>query len=48
MKYFVTIGEREVEVVIDGEQVTVDGRAVAAHSSTCRYGATWASSAVRP
>jgi pyruvate carboxylase subunit B len=36
MKYFVTIGEREVEVVIDGEQVTVDGRTVAAHQSTIR------------
>lgn len=33
MKYFITIGEREVEVVIDGEQVTVDGRASVAHQT---------------
>ncbi len=26
MKYFVTVGERTVEVVVDGEAVTVDGR----------------------
>lgn len=33
MKYFVTIGEREVEVVIDGEMVTVEGRTFAAHQT---------------
>ena len=33
MKYFVTIGEREVEVIIDGEQVTVDGRTFVAHQT---------------
>jgi biotin carboxyl carrier protein len=31
MKYFVTIGDREIEVVIDGEQVTVDGRTLVVH-----------------
>lgn len=30
MKYLVTIADREVEVVVDGEQLTVDGVAVAA------------------
>ena len=30
MKYFVSIGRREVTVEVDGERVTVDGRAVAA------------------
>jgi pyruvate carboxylase subunit B len=34
MKYFVTLGEGEIEVVIDGEQVTVDGRTVAVHQTT--------------
>jgi pyruvate carboxylase subunit B len=34
MKYFVTLGDREVEVVIDGERVTVDGRTVVVHQST--------------
>ena len=33
MKYFVTLGEREVEVVIDGERVTVDGRTVVVHQT---------------
>lgn len=31
MKYFVTIAGRTVEVTVDGEQVTVGGRTVAAH-----------------
>ncbi len=31
MKYFVTVAGREVEVIVDGDQVTVDGRQVAAH-----------------
>ena len=31
MKYFVKIGERELEVVLDGENVTVNGSAVRAH-----------------
>jgi pyruvate carboxylase subunit B len=30
VRYFVTIGERELEVIIDGRRVTVDGREVAA------------------
>lgn len=34
MKYFVTLGDREVEVVIDGERVTVGGRTVVVHRST--------------
>jgi len=34
MKYFVTLGEREVEVVIDGERVTVDGRTVVVHQAS--------------
>ncbi len=34
MKYFVTLGEREVEVVIDGERVNVDGRTVVVHQTT--------------
>jgi biotin carboxyl carrier protein len=34
MKYFVTLGEREVEVLIDGEQVTVEGRTVVVHRTT--------------
>jgi pyruvate carboxylase subunit B len=33
MKYFVTLGEREVEVVIDGERVTVEGRTVVVHQT---------------
>lgn len=33
MKYFVTVGDREVEVVIDGERVTVDGRTVVVHQA---------------
>ena len=33
MKYFVTIGGQELEVAIDGERVTVDGRTVAVHQS---------------
>jgi len=31
MKYFVTVGDREVEVAIDGERVTVAGRTVVVH-----------------
>ena len=31
MKYFVRIGDKEHEVVIDGETVTVDGESVRAH-----------------
>lgn len=34
MKYFVTLGDREVEVIIDGEQVTVDGRTVIVHQTS--------------
>lgn len=31
MKYYVTVGERRLEVVVDGEDVTVDGTVVRAH-----------------
>ena len=34
MKYFVAIDGQELEVVIDGERVTVDGRTVEVHQST--------------
>ena len=34
MKYFVTVGGREIEVVIDGERVTVEGRTVVVHQTT--------------
>ncbi len=33
MKYFVTVGGREFQVDVDGEQVVVDGRAYRAHLS---------------
>ena len=33
MKYFVTIEDREVEVAVDGERVTVNGRTVIVHQS---------------
>jgi pyruvate carboxylase subunit B len=31
MKYFVNVGDREIEVVVDGERVTVAGRTVVVH-----------------
>lgn len=34
MKYFVTIADREIEVAIDGGQVTVGGRPVVVHRAT--------------
>ena len=34
MKYFVTLGEREIEVVVDGEQVTVGGKSVEVHRTS--------------
>lgn len=34
MKYFVTIADREIEVTIDGGQVTVGGRPVVVHRAT--------------
>ena len=34
MRYFVTLDGREVEVAIDGEQVTVDGRPIVVHRTT--------------
>ncbi len=34
MKYFVTLGDREIEVEVDGERVTVGGRTVVVHRST--------------
>ena len=40
MKYHVTIGDRELEVVIDGDDVTVDGRRVRAHLSEQHGSAT--------
>ena len=34
MKYFVTLGEHEIEVEIDGERVTVAGRTVVVHRTS--------------
>ena len=34
MKYFVTLGDREIEVEVDGERVTVGGRTAVVHRST--------------
>lgn len=34
MKYYVTLGDREVEVVIDGQQVMVNGRTVVVHQAS--------------
>ncbi len=34
MKYFVTVGDREIEIDVDGERVTIDGTVLNAHLET--------------